>query len=127
MNFKESKMAVAFANQIDPRVQMNDATAEVWLAALRAHEPVKVRWAITQHYGTGNANGEGTYAITPARIRRLIQSKAEEVETVARALEPPRNRVRSPESFRQRNPELWDKHFEAGRAEYQAKNEKEKD
>lgn len=127
MNFTDSKMALAFANQIDPRVQMNDATAEVWQAALHAHEPVKVRWAITQHYGTSNANGEGTYAITPARIRRLIQNKAETVETQARALEPPRNRVRSPESFRQRNPELWDKHFAAGQAAYHEEQEKDED
>lgn len=125
MNFTDSKMALAFANQISPRMKMNDATAEVWQATLHAHEPVKVRWAITQHYGTGNANGESTYAINMASIRRLIQSKTETFETQVRALEPPRNRVGSPESFRQRNPELWDKHFAAGQAAYHENQEKD--
>ncbi|MHC6175437.1 hypothetical protein [Glutamicibacter sp. X7] len=120
MNLTESKMAIAFANQIDPRVQMNDATAEVWATSLQAHEATKVRWAITQHYATSNANGEGTHAITPARIRRLIHSKAEEVETKQRALEPPRGRTRSIESFRDRNPELWDKLVQEGREQFHA-------
>lgn len=111
MNLKETKMAIAFANQIDPRIQVNDANAEVWHASLHAHDPVKVRWAITQHYATSNANGEGTHAVTPARIRRSIQAKAETVENTARALEPPKGRAPNPLSFRQRNPSEWDRLF----------------
>lgn len=120
MNLRDTKAAIAFANQIDARVQMNDATAEVWQVTLQAHETIKVRWAITQHYATGNANGEGTHAITPARIRRLIQSKAETVETQTRALESPRNRVASPESFRRRNPAEWDRLLEEGKIQFRA-------
>ena len=102
-------MAIAYANQIDPRVQMNDATADVWAGALKAHPAERVRWAIKHHYATGNANGEGVHAVTPARIRRLIQNKTEEAETRGRALEPPRNRTPNPLTLRRRDPAEWDR------------------
>lgn len=127
MNEIEAAEAVTYANQIDPFVQSNDATVEVWASALVSEPAQRVRWAIKTYYGKHQANGEQRQPITPATIRRMITSEIQRMESKGRALEPPRNRVRHPQTFRQRNPDLWDKHFAAGRAAYQAENEKDKD
>lgn len=118
MNEIEAAEAVTYANQIDPFVQSNDATVEVWASALVNEPSQRVRWAIKTYYGKHQGNGEQRQPITPAAIRRMINSEIQRMESKGRALEPPRNKVQSPMSFRRRNPQEWDRLMELGRQDF---------
>ena len=108
MNEVEVAQALTYANQIDARIQLNDANIEVWWEGLRNSPADGVRWAIKKHYAGQNANGEGAHVINPATIRRLITTELNRREQNARALEPPKNKAPNPISFRKRDPERWD-------------------
>lgn len=120
MNEVEVAQAMTYANQIDPRLQTNDATVEVWWAGLQTVPADAARWAIKQHYATSNANGEGAAVVNPAIIRRLITAELQQRESKQRALEPPKNKAPHPISFRKRDPERWDRLMEQGRQEHLA-------
>lgn len=108
MNEQEVALALTYANQADPRVQLTDANIDIWWEGLRATDANAVRWAIKKHYASSNANGEGAAVVNPAIIRRLITTELNRREQHERALEPPKNRARNPISFRKRDPERWD-------------------
>ncbi|KUM31596.1 hypothetical protein AQ436_00200 [Arthrobacter sp. EpRS66] len=108
MNEQEVALALTYANQADPRVQLTDANIDIWWEGLRATDANAVRWAIKQHYATSNANGEGAAVVNPAIIRRLITTELNRREQTERALEPPKNKAPNPVSFRKRDPERWD-------------------
>ena len=110
----EVAQAMTYANQIDPRVQLTDANVDVWWEGLRNVTADSARWAIKTHYASSNANGEGAHVINPATIRRLITAELQRREAKQRALEPPRNKVANPMSWRQRNPGEWDRLFAKG-------------
>lgn len=116
----EVAQALTYANQIDARVQLNDANVDVWWAGLKAVNASAARWAIKKHYATSNANGEGAAVVNPAIIRRLITAELQQRESKQRALEPPRNKAPHPISFRKRDPERWDALVEQGRQEHLA-------
>ena len=109
MNPMETGQALVYANQIDPLVQVNEATAEVWLDGLERVPAERVRWAIKKYYATQNGNGEQRNPITPAAIRRIITTEVNRRESLGRALEPPKNKAPNPETYRQRNPAEWDR------------------
>ena len=104
----EVAQALTYANQIDARVQLNDANVEVWWEGLRTVSADAARWAIKKHYASSNANGEGAAVVNPAIIRRLITAEMSRREQNARALEPPKGKAPNPISFRKRDPERWD-------------------
>ena len=108
MNEVEVAQAMTYANQIDARLQTNDATVEVWWAGLQTVSADAARWAIKKHYASSNANGEGAAVVNPAIIRRLITTELNRREQEQRALEPPKNKAPNPISFRKRDPERWD-------------------
>lgn len=108
MNEVEVAQAITYANQIDARLQTNDATVEVWWAGLQTVSADAARWAIKKHYASSNANGEGAAVVNPAIIRRLITAELNRREQTERALEPPKGRAPDPISFRKRDPERWD-------------------
>lgn len=108
MEGHEVAQAMTYANQIDARVQLNDANVEVWWDGLSTVSAEAARWAIKKHYATSNANGEGAAVVNPAIIRRLITTELNRREQNARALEPPKGKVPNPVSFRKRDPERWD-------------------
>lgn len=110
----EVAQALTYANQADPRVQLNDANVDIWWEGLRTVDANAARWAIKKHYAGQNANGEGAHVINPATIRRLITAELNRREQTERALEPPKNRVPHPMSWRQRNPEEFDRHMRQG-------------
>lgn len=120
MNEVEVAQAMTYANQIDPRLQTNDATVEVWWTGLSTVPADAARWAIKKHYATSNANGEGAAVVNPAIIRRLITAELQQRESKQRALEPPKGKVPHPISFRKRDPERWDALVEQGRQEHLA-------
>lgn len=104
----EVAQALTYANQADPRVQLNDANVDIWWEGLRTVDANAARWAIKKHYATSNANGEGAAVVNPAIIRRLITTELNRREQTERALEPPKGRAPNPISFRKRDPERWD-------------------
>lgn len=104
----EVAQALTYANQIDARVQLNDANVEVWWEGLRTVDASAARWAIKKHYAGQNANGEGAHVVNPATIRRLITAELNRREQTERALEPPKGRAPNPISFRKRDPERFD-------------------
>lgn len=108
MNEQEVALALTYANQADPRVQLTDANIDIWWEGLRATDANAVRWAIKKHYASSNANGEGAAVVNPAIIRRLITTELNRREQHERALEPPKGRAPNPISFRKRDPERWD-------------------
>lgn len=108
MNEVEVAHALTYANQIDPRLQTNDANVEVWWEGLRTVDVNAARWAIKKHYAGQNGNGEGAHVVNPATIRRLITAELNRREQHERALEPPKGKAPNPISFRKRDPERWD-------------------
>lgn len=108
MNEQEVALALTYANQADPRVQLTDANIDIWWEGLRSVDASAARWAIKKHYAGQNANGEGAHVVNPATIRRLITAELNRREQTARALEPPKGRAPNPISFRKRDPERWD-------------------
>ena len=116
----EVAQALTYANQIDARVQLNDANVEVWWEGLRTVDANAARWAIKKHYAGQNANGEGAHVVNPATIRRLITAELNRREQAERALEPPKGRAPNPASFRKRDPERWDQLVAKGRADHLA-------
>lgn len=108
MNEQEVALALTYANQADPRVQLTDANIDIWWEGLRSVDASAARWAIKKHYAGQNANGEGAHVVNPATIRRLITAELNRREQTERALEPPKGRAPNPISFRKRDPERWD-------------------
>ena len=118
MTPEEVAAAITYANQIDVYVQLNDANTEVWWEGLKNISFEYARWAIKTYYATQNGNGEQRQPITPAAIKRIINTEVQRRESLGRALEPPRNKAPRPETFRRRNPAEWDKLFEQGRQQF---------
>ena len=114
MTPEEAGTEMAYANQIDPYVQLTLPNGEVWAEGLANITPEWARWAIKKYYATQNANGEKRSPITPAAIRRVITAEVNRRESRGRALEPPKNKAPNPMTFRQRNPAEWDRLMRQG-------------
>lgn len=88
MTPQECAAALTYANQIDPRIQLNDSSLEVWESALSNADPEQVRWVIKDHYSSGvNANESHQTSITPALIRRRVSDEVNRAEARRSALE----------------------------------------
>lgn len=114
MTPQECAAALTYANQIDPRVQLNDSTLEVWEHALAHAVYEQVRWVIKDHYSSGvNANEAHQAMITAALIRRRITDETNRATASRAALEAgPRDQ--SYASLRKNDPERWDQLVRAG-------------
>lgn len=82
MNRKEANLAVAYANQIDARVQNTDANVDLWHYALDKIPADPVRQAILEFYSKPR---EKDYrpAIEPGDVKRIAYSKRDEHHTRA--------------------------------------------
>ena len=112
MDQKQTIAMLTWINQVDPRVMLNQAAAETWAYALRSVEPAVAKQAVLEHY-----KAHESIAATPGAISKRAGNIRASREAGRRAVEPPRNRVRHPRSWRARNPELWDQFLEEGRRE----------
>lgn len=106
-------------NEEDPRVQFNESAVEFWHYALRTVDPAVAKQAVLEHV----KQHENTPA-TPAAISKRSGYIKSSRDAGQRAIEPPRNRVKHPLSWRARNPEEWDRLFEQGRAEGNAERKR---
>ena len=112
MDVKETITMLTWINQTDPRVQLNQASVERWHYALRSFEHAVCKQAVLEHYKQHEDIPASSAAIS--KRAGYIQNAREAGERAV-AIEPPRNQVRHPLSWRARNPELWDQLFEEGR------------
>lgn len=72
MNADEISAAIAYANMLDGRVQINEARVDLWTYHLRHMPATACRAAILEHYGRDLKPGEREIPpISPADIRKL--------------------------------------------------------
>ena len=72
MNADEISAAIAYANMLDGRVQINEARVDLWTYHLRHIPATACRAAILEHYGRDLKPGEREIPpISPADIRKL--------------------------------------------------------
>lgn len=93
MTPQECAAALTYANQIDPRIQLNDAALDVWETALSHADPEQVRWVIRNHYASGvNANEGSQPMLTAAMVRRALSEETNRAAAKRSALEAPVHR-----------------------------------
>jgi hypothetical protein len=109
---RETIAMLTWINQVDPRVMLNQAAAETWAYALRSVDQAVAKQAVLEHY-----KAHESIAATPGAISKRAGFIRTAREAGQRAIDPPRDRVRHPLSWRSRNPAEWDRLFEQGRAE----------
>lgn len=112
MQLQEVISMVRWISESDPRVPFNDSSVEQWHYALRSVDAAVAKQAVLEHVKIN----EGI-PVSPAAISKRAGYIQNAREAGQRAIEPPRNRVRHPLSWRTRNPEEWDRLFEQGRRE----------
>ena len=110
MQVQEVISMLRWINEGDPRVQFNDSAVEFWHYSLRTVDAAVAKQAVLEHVRQHEA-----IAVTPASIAKRASNIKTSREAGQRAIEPPRNQVKHPLSWRARNPEEWDRLFEAGR------------
>lgn len=107
MNEEQVVHCLTYLSQLDPRVQINDATSDLWFYAIEALELDQVIWIIRDYYATANPNSNGGVpSLTPATLKHRLIAMRDRAESKQRALSPPAH-VKSPESFRERFPDKW--------------------
>ncbi|WP_417372991.1 hypothetical protein [Glutamicibacter protophormiae] len=111
MTPEEVSACIAYANGIDPRVQMTVPNSQLWARVLGRKTSNEVMAGIQIYYERGRVNGREHPAVDPTSVRRIINESYEREEARQRALEPPKGKARNPLSFRQRNPAEWDRLF----------------
>lgn len=120
MTPEETAILMTYANQIDARVQLTDASVDVWHAALTRIEFEAGRWGIQDYYANANPNdSRGLPSLLPATLRHRVNAERDRriaMQSAKRALPP----ARSTHSWRSRNPEKWDHLVAKGRDEHRA-------
>jgi len=110
MDHKQTIAMLTWVNQVDPRVMLNEANVDVWAYSMRSVDPAVAKQAVLEHYKANES-----IAASPGAISKRASNIKASREAGQRAIEPPRNQVKHPMSWRARNPEEWDRLFEAGR------------
>lgn len=121
MNEQEVRALLTYANQIDARIQLNEATSDTWLFALGHIGFTQAKYCVKLYYATTQVNHTGNVPVlTPAELKKRVA--AERTVTVARreaiTAAP---LIRKPEDFRAKDPERWDELFKQGQLEAQRK------
>ena len=99
-------------NEGDPTVQFNEAAVEQWHYALRTVDAAVAKQAVLEHVRQHEA-----IRVTPAAISKRAGYIKSAREAGQRAIDAAPHPVKHPLSWRARNPEEWDRLFEAGRTQ----------
>jgi len=110
MDHKQTIAMLTWVNQVDPRVMLNEANVDVWAYSMRSVEPAVAKQAVLEHYKANES-----IAASPGAISKRASNIKASRDAGQRAIEPPRNQVKHPMSWRARNPEEWDRLFGTGR------------
>lgn len=111
MDNRQTIAMLTWINQVDPRVMLNEAAAETWAYSLRNVEPAVAKQAVLEHYKANES-----IAASPGAISKRAGNIKTSRDAGQRAIEAnPKQSPRHPLGWRARNPEEWDRLFEAGR------------
>lgn len=120
MHEQQVVQCLTYLNQLDPRIQLNDAASDMWFYALEQLGMDEVIWVIRDYYATANPNGVGGVpSLTPATLKHRLRSAQERAGSKQRALEAPKRDEPMP-SWRERNPEEFDRLYAKGRDDHRA-------
>jgi hypothetical protein len=111
----DSRQAIAlltWVNQVDARVMLNEASAEVWAFVLAPVELAEAKQAVMEHY----RSVEGL-AASPAAVRKRALAIRSAREAGQRAIEATPDVWGDPNMLRSVNPERWDELKALGAAE----------
>lgn len=117
---KEITTAVTLANGIDPRIQMNTPTRDLWLKILVGKSFDAIHAAIELHYMRPAPPNRDRPAVDATIIRRIISEETERAQAVQSAQKALPAGVNDPSSYRARNPEQWDELYSKGRDDHRA-------
>lgn len=109
MTPEQTATALAYAVQADKRIEPTDTTLDIWETGLTQVTFNETIWAIKNYAATTTLqNGFPPPPINPGEIRKRVHAERDRAQAKTRALEPPA-RHKSPDSYRHRNPEHWDR------------------
>lgn len=103
MNLTETNAFLTWVSQYDGRINNTTAAVEIWQSALIFATVQEAKQAAEEHYRVND-----TAAITPGGIRKRCSQIQSTNEAKQRAITATPARVSNPNSYRSRNPELWD-------------------
>ena len=107
--------ALTYLNQLDNRIDLNDTASDMWFYAIGHMSFDKVIWLIRDYYANAKPGFNGSIPpLTPGVLKVRMNDMEERTASKQRALEPPRNKVPNPMSWRQRNPEEFDRLMQQG-------------
>ena len=112
MDHKQTIAMLTWINQVDPRVMLNEASAETWAYSMRNIPPDVAKRAVLEHYKANES-----IAASPGAISKRSANIKNSRDAKQNALEPPAPAFKHPNSWRSRNPEEWDRLVEVGRQE----------
>ena len=112
MNLTETNAFLTWVSQYDGRVNNTPAAVEIWQAALVFATPSEAKQAAEEHYRAND-----TAPASPGGIRKRCMTIQATAEAKQRAITATPNRVSDPNSYRSRNPGLWDQLKERGAQE----------
>lgn len=114
MDHKATIAMLTWINQVDPRVMLNEASAETWAYAMSSTPADVAKQAVLEHY-----KAHEQFAASPGAISKRAANIKTSREAKQNALEPPLPPFKDPNSWRARNPEEWDRLKEQGRQQRQ--------
>lgn len=116
MNLTETNAFLTWVSQYDGRVNNTPAAVEIWQAALIFATVAEAKQAAEEHYRMNDAA-----PASPGGVRKRCMTIQSTNEAKTRAITAaPTRRVSDPNSFRSRNPDLWDRLAEEGREQRRA-------
>lgn len=106
----EATAALTYANQLDPLVPLNEASADLWAHALATVTVDQARWVIRDYYERQGADGKGRSPVNPALIRKYARTEIERAAAKRAALDakPAKSYDAALSTWRSRNPDEWD-------------------
>jgi hypothetical protein len=110
MDHKQTIAMLTWINQVDPRVMLNEANVDVWAYAMRTIPADVAKQAVLEHYKANDS-----IAASPGAISKRAANIKNSRDAKANAITAAPDVVTNPMSWRQRNPEEWDRLFEQGR------------
>ena len=114
----EATAALTYASQLDARVPVNEANADLWASALAGMSVEQVKWIIKDHYTRSTDFRGEVPALTPAVIRRRGRIEAERAAAKRAALEAAPRKKATGGTWRSRNPAEWDRLVQAGAVDW---------
>lgn len=115
----EIRACVAYANGIDPRVQMTPPNRDLWARVLRDKRYIEVTTATQVYYERLSTSQYGRRPVEPSDIKKIIYEETNRQGAVQSALEAA-PRIKNPNNYRARNPELWEQLVAEGRDKHRA-------